>query len=227
QDGEHIIKVTLRVWDNKSGFSSGYAQLNQDEKRQYVSSGTVYDKDTGKATFTFTIRKYHASGNWVLRSFSLSDVARNQQTYDLTGPGLELTFPISTSNPDYTKPQLDINSIRIQAVPKRPEAPDGETDVTIWYSAWDNNSGLAYANQVLLKPTGAEISQGLWKEEFSKPYWPGNPSEPKTYEVKFILPVGSPPGTWVLKLISLNDKAGNTAFYNFTELGILRPFDVK
>lgn len=223
---EYIIKVMVPLEDNKSGFSSGYAEFNQSETGQHVYSYAEYDKTTQIATFTFTIRKYNASGVWVLRQLSFTDVARNGKTYRLGEQ--EISHGIKTANPDYAKPKIDIDSIRIKATPKHPEAPDGETDVTVWYSAWDDNSGIKRVNLDFLKPTGGSLGQGQsGREEFSKPYWPGNASEPKTYQVDFTLPVGSPPGTWILRMITIQDKAGNTITYNFTELGILRPFDIK
>lgn len=46
------------------------------------------------------------------------------------------------SNPDYVGPTLDINNIKISAVPSYPEVPNGETFVTLKLRIKDNILGL-------------------------------------------------------------------------------------
>ena len=136
------------------------------------------------------------------------------------------TFDVTTQNPDYVPPELDVSSIEIHAVPRHPEAPNGETDVTIWYTARDDNSGVGLVRYTLLKPTGDTLSDYDYHENFYTDYFVGVPNEFKPYQIKLTLPSGSPPGTWVLEELVIHDKAGNVLTSSFVEVGILQPFEV-
>lgn len=222
---DQIITIFVPVTDEHEEGISGYAELHNYDANRFVGEYADYDYQKKSLVYKFTIRKYHASGQWTFRGFSTSDLAKNNGNYDLKEKAI--SFSVTTSQPDTTKPELDFNSIHIKATPRRPEAPNGETDVSIWYSARDDNSGLGWVNYQLLKPTVDILFDYNYHANFYTPYFVGDPMKSQTYEIKLTLPVGSPPGTWILQQLVLSDKAGNSLTSNFIETGILRPFEVK
>ena len=225
KESDKIIKVFVPVTDEYEEGLYGYAELHQYEANQFVYDYAEYDFEKKSLIYEFTIRTYHAPGRWTFREFSTADLAENGGRYDLKEKAL--VFDINTEKPDTQKPELDLNSIHIKAVPRRPEAPNGETDVTIWYATRDDTSGLGWVNYQLLKPTGDILYDYHYHSNFHTPYFIGDPTKLQTYEIKLTLPPGSPPGTWILQQLILKDKAGNTLASNFIEVGILRPFEVK
>ena len=225
KNGDTVIRIFVPVTDEYEEGLSGYATLQQYDSNQYLENYAEYDYQKKSLIYEFTIRKYRASGQWTFRELYTTDLAKNNGRYDLKEKAL--TFSVTTSNPDSKKPELDLSAIRIKAVPRRPKAPNGETDVTIWYAARDDNSGLGWVNYQILKPTGDTLFDYHYHENFHTDYFIGDPTKMQTYEIKLTLPPGSPPGTWILQQLVLKDKAGNTLTNNFIEIGISRPFDVK
>jgi peptidoglycan hydrolase-like protein with peptidoglycan-binding domain len=224
---DHTVKVYVPISDNadQAGIT-GRTSLQQYESGQSSFVYADFDKVRQELVFSFPIRSYHARGIWTFREFWIFDIAGNESRYDLKEKAI--TFSISPRAPDYTKPELDVSSIRIQAVPRRPKAPDGETDVTIWYKARDDNSGLGGVNYQILKPTGSTLFDYHYHDNFYTAYFEGGlPTDWRQYEIRLTLPPGSPPGTWILQQIDMSDKAGNVLTSSFIETGIIRPFDVK
>ena len=78
----------------------------------------------------------------------------------------------------------------------------------------------------ILKPDSGTLFDYHYHDNFYTDYFVGEPNEWKLYEIKFTLPPGSIPGTWILREIDLHDKAGNKLTSNFIETGIVRPFKV-
>ena len=223
---EKIVRVYVPVTDKNLEGLSGAANIVQKESNQSTFNYAQYDQVNQRLVYEFTVRKYHASGGWSFREFWVSDRAGNDERYDLKERAL--FFEIATKNPDYVKPELDLNSVRIKATPVYPQAPNGETDVTIWYKVRDDNSGIGWISYVLLKPNGDIVFDYDYHDNFYTEYFVGSsPSEYKEHEVRIKLPPGSPPGTWILREIVLHDKAENISTNNFIETGILRPFDVR
>lgn len=226
ENGEQVVKVYVPVTDkNEAAGLGGLATMPHYQSGQEAFNYAIHDLAKRQLIYVFSIRKYKASGTYTFREFWVWDIAGNQNRYDLKDKAL--TFNVATVNPDYKKPELDISSIRIKAVPTKPQAPDGETDVTIWYNARDDNAGLGNISYILLKPTGDILFDYHYHDNFYTDYFVGVPSVWKTYQIDLRLPPGSPPGTWILQEIVLKDKAGNTLTNNFVETGILRPFEVK
>ncbi|MEK7479129.1 MAG: putative zinc-binding metallopeptidase, partial [Patescibacteria group bacterium] len=223
-DGDDAIEIRVPVTDTHPEGMTGYATINQYASNQQDYDYADYDPTQKELVFLFPIRKYRASGEWTFREFSAKDIAENSGRFDLKDRAITKTIHISNS--DYVKPALDVSSIKIQARPRKPQAPDGETDVNIWYRANDDNSGLGNVNYTILKPNGQSLFDYDYHDNFHTPYFIGNPNENKLYEIKLTLPPGSLPGTWILREISLHDKAGNILTSNFVEIGILRPFKV-
>ena len=225
KNGDQVIRIFVPVTDEYEEGLYGYGTLQHYDSNEYLEDYAEYNFQKKSLMYEFTIRKYHASGQWTFRELNTFDLAENSGRYDLKEKAV--IFPVTTSNPDSKKPELDLSAIRIKAVPRRPKAPNGETDVTIWYAARDDNSGLGWVNYQILKPTGDTIFDYHYHENFHTDYFIGDPTTMQTYEIKLTLPPGSPPGTWILQQLVLKDKAGNTLTSNFIEIGIVRPFDVR
>lgn len=224
-NGESLIRVTVPVTDRYPDGLGGTARLTHPTSDQYEDDYAEYNQSTGMLVYEYLIRPYRASGEWRWREFSAWDKAGNSRRYDL-GTG-ELVLSAQTARPDYQKPELDASVIRITATPRKPERPDGETDVTIAYAARDDNSGLGWVSYTLLKPNADTVFDYHLHDNFYTPYFEGGaPNAWRRYEIKLTLPPGSIPGTWALREIVLKDKAGNILTTNFVEVGILKNFSV-
>lgn len=220
-----VVRVTVPVTDRTTEGLTGYATLAQEASRQSETVYATYDAIQRALVYAFTIRGYRASGTWEFREFVTQDIAGNRRRYDLKEK--TLTVQLTGATADTTRPELDQGSIRIEAVPTNPKAPNGETNVTIWYKAKDDISGLGLVSYSILKPTGDSLFDYHYHENFHTPVFVGDPAAWKLYEIKLTLPPGSPPGTWVLREMTLKDKAGNTLSANFVEIGILKEFTVE
>lgn len=223
-DDGQALRVIVPLTDEESSGLGGYARLQQYASTQELEQYARYELGSGEVVFTYPLRSYIATGEWVFREFWVFDSAGNQRRYDLKEKAL--TFDVTTAVPDYVKPELDVGSVRIEAVPRHPEAPDGETDVTIWYRARDDNSGIGVVSYRLLKPTGDTLFDYHYHENFYTGYFAGTPDEFQEYRIDLTLPAGSPPGTWALSEMVIRDKAGNTLTSDFIETGIVRPIEV-
>lgn len=224
-DGAATVVIRVPLSDATSDGLGGYATLQHYASGQSRFVYATHQAGAGHIVFTYDLRSYDASGEWVFREFWASDKAGNQRRYD-TGDAA-LSFTVATAQPDYVVPELDIASIRIEATPRNPEAPDGETDVTIWYQAKDDNAGLGVVSYRLLKPTGASLFDYHYHANFYTSYFVGTANEFIEYRIDLTLPAGSPPGTWALSELVIADKAGNTLTSNFVETGILRTIEVQ
>jgi hypothetical protein len=221
---ETTVRITIPVADKNIIGIGGHGSLVHDVSGQNEGRYAASESATREIMLEFPIQSYRIGGDWTFREFWVFDQAKNERRYDLKEKAL--TFFIPTNAPDVTKPTLEVSSIQIQAAPKRPEAPDGETDVTIWYRASDDNSGLGLVSYTIVKPNGQTLFDYHYHENFYTTQFIGNPREPKRYQITLTLPPGSVPGTWILRDMTLRDKAGNTMEANFIETGILKPFTV-
>ncbi len=217
---EWTVLVRVPLADETLEGLGGYATLQHYGSGQQLEVYASYQRGTGEIVFSYPIRGDHASGEWAFREFWVSDKAGNQRRYDLRDA--TLSFDIVTPSPDDAQPELDIASIRVEAEPRNPAAPDGETDVTIRYRARDDNSGVGIVSYRLLKPTGGTLFDYHYHANFYTPYFVGVADEFADYRIDLTLPPGSPPGTWVLAGMIIEDKAGNALDADFIETGIVR-----
>ena len=134
------------------------------------------------------------------------------------------SISITTLNPDYDPPELDLNRISVVATPTVPEAPNGETQVTIKYLARDNKSGMGPVWFRLRDPQGIEHFHYHYHASFYGTFFNGDPTAWQQYTATVLLPVGSVPGTWGLASINLGDKALNSKSYSFVEIVRFDPF---
>ena len=168
------------------------------------------------------IPEHYPSGIYEISEISFWDVAENNNFYHVNYGTLvneNNTIEIINSNPDYVGPTLDINNIKISAVPSNPEAPNGETFVTLKLRIQDNVSGLKIGYLRLLDPEGKQHGYWLYPPKYGNGsfYFDGDPTIEQEYIFKVTLPKGSAPGTWGIYEISLTDFALNSIVYDFTE----------
>jgi hypothetical protein len=125
---------------------------------------------------------------------------------------------VVTASPDLEAPELDLGSIWLAAEPTNPEAPNGETRVTIEYFARDDAAGLDTVSYQLRDPQGIGHFEYHYHDEFYTVFFSGDATAWRRYEINVTLPIGSAPGIWGLSEMSLLDKANNRASYDFTEI---------
>jgi len=216
------------------------------------------DGATHLCTVRHRVTRFWTSGTYSTVFVYLADEAGNMSTTNFSqdgrDPNLERapSLRITGANSDGTPPTLDITPckttdegercLRIKAVPTNPAAPNGETQVDIFYWAWEeppltNASGLDGGTIVLRDPLGKTFffylneSVGVVNRRplrridgnfyFACPTV-GAPSScdattPVQYQMRVILPIGSAPGVWGLQEMSVYDKVSNTRGYDFTE----------
>ena len=125
---------------------------------------------------------------------------------------------MGTSRPDITPPELDVNSITIQAEPTRPLDPNGETRVDITFRVRDNISGYHRSSLMLRDPQGVEHYFPHQHRDFYRIYHRGDPTVWEAQQKTITLPAGSIPGTWGLAQMTVEDKAQNILRPDFTEI---------
>ena len=226
---EHPAEQRLKVeFDYKEniGIKSVLVRLvclqdNKDSIDVYADMNDV-DQKNGHAVVYITIPEFFAGGTYEVEHITVTDFAGNELYEASTYGGLRgeaKQIEIKTPNPDTQGPSLDVNNISITAVPSIPEAPNGETFVTLTLRIKDDISGLKIGYVHFLDPLGK--TYGLWlypDTGFSGSYFNGDPTIERQYEFHITLPAGSAPGTWGVYDISLTDYAMNKSVYNFAEI---------
>ena len=192
------------------------------------------------------IQDYYQKG-WYSTTFSfVNDIAGNtgtvyhvKDTNDFNIP-FEKRFEIfkevrdsiyiESKYPDYKKPEIDINNIKIAAQPTNPMAPDGETRVDISILARDlsdfagHESGVYTVEFTIRDPLGGIHGFQTGNATMNNPDLnpgsaiPQNDSEWRVYNFNLTLPKGSPPGKWGIASAQVNDRAGNRKQYSFVEI---------
>ena len=89
--------------------------------------------------------------------------------------------------------------------------------MTIRYQARDDKSGLGLVSYRLRDPLGNSHLDYHYHANFYTMFFEGDARAWSEYEIKVVLPVGSPPGTWGLQELVIQDKADNQRTYNFAE----------
>lgn len=186
-----------------------------------------YDKATGTAKIEYIIPDYYRSTDYYVTMLSLWDKAGNETYKQFSESPSDEPIKyiyITTTEPDTTAPELDLNRITVYAEPTHPEAPDGETLVTISCYVRDDISGYDGGTYGIRDPQGNIGSFALpGRDGFI--YYVGDPKVWERYTTKIVLPQGSAPGIWGLSHIEVHDKAVNVKTYNFVETLIFEPDD--
>ena len=228
-----LIHATWEVDEDTAMRGRGpcYASLNDDflQTYRYEEYG-LYDTAGGLCQVDFIMPHYMPSSIYRMNYISMIDEALNTHGVYFTHPGHALRpeqsivdetpqqIELETNNPDLEPPELDINDIQISAEPTYPEAPNGETLVTITFRVRDNISGYKIASVELRDPQGIEHHGYHYPEGRSRLFPEGDPTHWTTYTRTVLLPPGSAPGTWGLAEMTIRDRAGNFQRYDFTEI---------
>ena len=236
-DRGRAYQILTATWDviEENGVTSVLAYANDESfptySRRTEEYGT-FDPKTNKARVDLIIPDYFPSGRYEINYVSMRDDALNWRGVYFTHPGPRralreeqevidekpASIQIKTIRPDTAPPVLDLNNIKISAVPTKPEKPDGETIVDISFRVKDNISGYSTTGLSLRDPQGTEHFFWLAGPDQDNIYFVGDPTVYKTYEKTIVLPVGSIPGTWGLAEMNVLDKAQNVLRANFTEI---------
>lgn len=227
-EGHKIKKliVTFKCTDN-IGIKSVYAGVNVLNQTKYTMQAFgTWDSKTQTARLEFPITEFYPCGDYSVVSMRLTDEAGwNPMWYFGDSPNHEpvVSVHIDTANPDNEAPTLDLNRISVYAEPTHPEAPDGETLVTINYYARDDKSGYDIGFYILLDPQGIGHNQWHIIPGRGNMFFDEDPTVWKKYTINCVLPQGSTPGVWGLASLDLKDKALNHRTYNFVETLIFEP----
>ena len=172
---------------------------------------------------TFRLPHYSPGGEYELTRVHFWDYVDSGGVYlpDVDGQIQKVT--INTKTPDITPPTLDINRISVDAEATNPNAPNGETDVTVEFYVKDDVSGYSSGHIVIRDPLGGEHYSYRHSGRDNYPhteglYFQGDPTVFRKYTIGFRLPVGSIPGVWGVIGIHVSDKAGNRVHHDFTEI---------
>ena len=242
-----IIHATWGV-DENSGFMDDrlgcLAALNDELPSTYSFRGSSrgYDSERRVCWVDFVMPPYMPSSVYTLDFIVMRDRALNYlrvyfehareyerlvgtgpiapRIVDEPAPRIELT----TDTPDTTPPELELNNIQISAQPTNPEAPNGETLVTLTYRTRDDISGFQQGEIYLRDPQG--IDHRFWfdatvragRRTSSRWFPDSDPMQWAANTWSVLLPPGSAAGKWGLAEMILRDRAGNQKKYDFTEI---------
>ncbi len=229
-----LIEASWSVGEN-SGFmregSACAAALNDQNLETYsVFEYGDYDPRTETCLVVFEMPDYMPSAMYAMNYIMMTDRALNvsgiyfgdpnhglrqeESIVDEVAPRIRL----STSNEDTLPPEIDLNRIRIQAEPSRPSDPNGETLVTLDFVVRDDISGVRIASLYLRDPQGNDHHHYVYGNFEGHALFPASdPTQWSHQRWTTILPPGSPPGTWGLLELNVQDRAGNARRYNFAE----------
>ena len=179
--------------------------------------------DIWKLKSTFQFPHYRPGGEYAFTRVAFWDYVGDPKSAYLPDVDEHIQkVTIKTENPDTVPPILDINKITVDAEATNPNAPNGETDVTVEFYVKDDVSGYSSAGIVIRDPLGGERSYWHYgKDNYPHTdglYFQGDPTVVRKYTTDFRLPVGSIPGVWGVIGISVSDKAENRVYHDFTEI---------
>ena len=193
------------------------ALVNTHSLAQYGDPNAASDE----CNVDFLMPDYMPSSTYSTARVSMTDVALNKGSAKFTGDDADeapATIELVTTNPDTEPPEIDVNQISISAEPTNPEAPNGETEVTVSFRHRDNISGFRIAQLFLRDPQGGTHHYWIYPENRHALYPTGDPTRWQVLERVVILPAGSIPGTWGIAEIGVQDRARNSEQYNFVEI---------
>ena len=229
-EGKYLknLKITCKISDNV-GIKSVLARIASDAESfsQSVDYYGIYNSTSDTAEFNFPIKEFFPTANYYISEIFIEDIAGTfTRIWFSESPNHEPVKKIflQTSNPDTLHAEIDLNRIYVYAEPTHPEAPDGETKVTINFYARDNISGLGRCDYYFIDPQGVRHGNYYYEHRNSRTeFFDGDPTVWEHYQIVHILPRGSVPGRWGLASINVRDKAFNEYTYNFLETLIFEP----
>lgn len=223
-DTVQIIHVAWSFLEEDSEIAEGrcHAVVNDSSPDTY-SLDTYADPDNAADTCAvdFMMPDYMPSGTYKTQVIKMMDLGQNWGQAKFTGDDADeapATIELVTANPDTEPPEIDVNRITVDAVPTIPDAPNGETEVTVGVWHRDNISGLRDATVYLRDPQGGTHDYRIPPDDKWDLYPEYDPIEWRYLERVVILPAGSVPGTWGIAEIVIEDRARNFEIYNFVEI---------
>jgi len=198
------------------------AVLNDEIATTYsLDKWGTYDAVTSQCVVSLLMPEYMPSSRYFLHRVVMWDAAANQGDAEFADGGSGERAPsvrLRTGDPDTEPPELDLNRIEVDAKPTNPEAPNGETIVTIRFRVRDNISGYSFGGLKLRDPQGATYFAYHYPPDFSSLFSARDPTQWTTHVHTHILPAGSAPGLWGIYEIDVADKARNRVSHNFAEV---------
>jgi hypothetical protein len=208
------------------------------------------DGATGACDVRVRATRFFPSGSWYPGTVSMRDRALNDSStffadnHAIYEPVVKVNVVSAAS--DIIAPTADVGvcasgslserCLRIQATPTQSANPNGETEVLLYYWAYENQglanaSGFEEASITLRNPQGQEFqfyhSDGLNSVAGRSPQRTRyfvcpegttcDAATPIQYVFRTVLPPGSAPGLWGLTQLIVWDKARNQRIYGFTE----------
>ena len=190
--------------------------VNMENTGSYDEYGKQVDN---RCSVDFEMPHYMPSGEYSVRYLLMRDAALNKGRYTFVSDGTERvpSIELMTKNPDSSPPELDVNRIYVEAEPTNIDNPDGETRVRITYHIRDDNSGLFDTGVTLRDPQGGTRFRWHQVPDRSALFSSAAPNTWQELTLIWLLPKGSPPGTWGIESMLTQDKASNEKRYSFTE----------
>ncbi|MCM1356831.1 MAG: carboxypeptidase-like regulatory domain-containing protein [Staphylococcus sp.] len=221
------LQVRYKTTDN-IGIRSVYCAMTCSAGEYGYEKYGYYDEENQEGVVDFIITEYFPTGDYWISNLFIDDFAGTSKYVTFSDSPQDMPIQkiyIETENPDTTPVEIDLNRITVYAEPTHPEAPDGETLVTINFYARDDKSGFGLCTYDLRDPQGIDHFQWFYHRNSSNMFFDGDPTVWERYTIKCVLPQGSAPGIWGLADITPHDKAGNVFTYNFVETLIFEPDD--
>ena len=215
-----------------------YAALNDENPstyslEQYSPQNYGEDYQAGTCYVKWLMPNYMKSGTWRANYIRQIDEAGNEtRNYFVTPAGVDTgtnfggtqldelapEVTLTTTNPDTTPPELDLNDIGITATPTNPDNPNGETKVEFRFRVKDDISGYQIGYYTLRDPQGLTTGFYHYPARRSQLFPTSEDLDWFEYTDTVTLPAGSAPGTWGVVELTLRDRAQNFKTYNFTEI---------
>lgn len=221
------LQVRFKASDNV-GFQRLTCRLQFPGSTYSQDFDGIYSGETGEGIVNIPVTEYFRTGDYYVNNIILYDIAGNTKWFTFSCDENDYpieTMYIETSDPDTAYPEIDLQRITVYAEPTHPDAPDGETLVTISFYARDDKSGFGKCNYCLRDPLGTDHFEYFYHRNFYSLYFDGDPTVWEHYLIKVVLPQGSAPGIWGLSQMTVTDKAFNEYTYNFVETLIFEPDD--
>lgn len=221
------LQIRYAASDN-IGIESVYCNLKRADSEYSYQAYGEYDPEAQEAFVNILVTEFFPMGDYWVETVIFTDVAHTVTQVIFSDSPLDLPVQkihITTANPDLTPVEVDLDRITVYAEPTHPEAPDGETLVTINFYARDDKSGFGACGYCLRDPQGIDHFNHFHHRNSSTLFFDGDPAAWERYTIRCVLPQGSAPGIWGLSELSPQDKAGNVRIYNFVETLIFEPDD--
>ena len=201
-----------------------YASLKNERPAIYsLEKHGEFDDETNQCQVGFVMPHYMPSGNYSMNYLKMTDAALNARGvyFGRDGDSQDEPSPkvaLETDDPDITQPELDPNDIQVSALPTHPQAPNGETAVTIKFKVRDDISGYRIASLHLRDPQGIDHHYWAYNDDGYRLFPQQDPRLWQGYDRTLVLPIGSAPGVWGVSQMTIYDRAGNFKGYDFTEI---------